>query len=179
LYLAALCRRFWADLPAPTGRAAVEAAEGFADGHVTAADLGAAHRAHLHAHAAAAVAHGKRWARTRECLLSACALAAADPTGCRLVAATGRTVIPVAAALRWEVFADRLRPVAFAPGWRTSDVVGVARGVYDGRAFGRLPVLADALQDAGCAEERLLAHCRGPGPHVRGCWVVDLVLGLG
>jgi hypothetical protein len=49
--------------------------------------------------------------------------------------------------------------------------------IYDERAFDRLPVLADALEDAGCADADLLGHLRGPGPHVRGCWAVDLILG--
>ena len=53
----------------------------------------------------------------------------------------------------------------------------VAATIYDDRAFDRLPILADALEDAGCDDHDILAHCRGPGPHVRGCWVVDLVLG--
>jgi hypothetical protein len=44
------------------------------------------------------------------------------------------------------------------------------------RAFERLPILADALQDAGCENADILDHCRGPGPHARGCWVVDLIL---
>lgn len=178
LYLAALCRWFWADLSAPTGRAAVEAAEAFADGQLPAADLGEVHRVHLQAHAATAVAHGKRWARTRECLLSGAALAAAEPTGCRLVAVTGREVVSVATALLCDIFGDRFQPVAFDPVWRTSDVLRLARGVYDERAFDRLPILADAIEEAGCANGDLLEHCRGPGPHVRGCWAVDLVLGL-
>ena len=45
------------------------------------------------------------------------------------------------------------------------------------RAFGRLPILADALLDAGCDNEELIAHCRSAGPHVRGCWAIDLILG--
>jgi hypothetical protein len=45
------------------------------------------------------------------------------------------------------------------------------------RAFERMPELADALAEAGSGNEDILSHCRGPGPHVRGCWVVDLVLG--
>jgi hypothetical protein len=61
--------------------------------------------------------------------------------------------------------------------WRTSDTIGLARGIYDERAFDRLPILADALMDAGCEDEQIIAHCRSEGPHVRGCWVVDLVLG--
>ncbi len=69
------------------------------------------------------------------------------------------------------------RPVAFDPAWRTESVVALARGMYETRDFAPMPVLADALDDAGCADPDILAHCRGPGPHVRGCWVVDLVLG--
>jgi hypothetical protein len=52
----------------------------------------------------------------------------------------------------------------------------LAAAIYEDRAFGRLPVLADALEDAGCAEPGILGHCRAGGEHVRGCWVVDLVL---
>jgi hypothetical protein len=75
------------------------------------------------------------------------------------------------------IVGNPLRPVAFDPRWRTADVLGVARGVYEERAFDRLPVLMDALLDAGCDNADVLDHCRSPGPHVRGCWVVDLILG--
>jgi hypothetical protein len=49
--------------------------------------------------------------------------------------------------------------------------------MYESRDFTAMPILADALQDAGCDNEQILGHCRGPGLHMRGCWVVDLVLG--
>jgi hypothetical protein len=80
-------------------------------------------------------------------------------------------------ALLRDIFGNPFRPVAFDPSWRTEAVVGLARGMYESRDFGPMPVLADALEDAGCADAGVLTHCRGPGPHVRGCWVVDLVLG--
>jgi hypothetical protein len=76
-----------------------------------------------------------------------------------------------------DVFGNPFRPVNTVPAWLTSTVVELARGIYEERAFDRLPILADALQDAGCDSTDILDHCRGPGPHVRGCWVVDLVLG--
>lgn len=60
--------------------------------------------------------------------------------------------------------------------WRTMDVLALARGIYDERAFDRMPILADALEDAGCDADSILEHCRRDGPHVRGCWVVDLIL---
>jgi hypothetical protein len=70
------------------------------------------------------------------------------------------------------------RPVALNPAWRTSDAIALARGIYDDRAFDRMPILADALQDAGCDNDDILTHCRDTrSPHARGCWVVDLVLG--
>jgi hypothetical protein len=65
------------------------------------------------------------------------------------------------------------------PNWRTTDVRALARGIHRDQAFDRLPILADALQDAGCDDETVLHHCRRPGGHVRGCWVVDLAMGIG
>jgi hypothetical protein len=76
-----------------------------------------------------------------------------------------------------DVFGNPYRPSPVEPSWRTSDVVGIARGVYCDQALDRLPILADALIGAGCDHEPILRHCREPGPHVRGCWVVDLILG--
>jgi hypothetical protein len=63
------------------------------------------------------------------------------------------------------------------PSWLTSTVLALAEGIYQERAFDRMPILADALQDAGCDNEDILSHCRQPGEHVRGCWALDLVLG--
>jgi hypothetical protein len=75
------------------------------------------------------------------------------------------------------VFGNPFCPVAFSPSWRTDTAVILARQMYESRAFSAMPILADALQDAGCDSADVLDHCRGPGPHVRGCWVVDLLLG--
>src|SRR5262249_32973192 len=72
------------------------------------------------------------------------------------------------------------RPVTVAPAWAAwndGTVVKLAQGIYEDRAFDRLPILADALEEAGCSHPDVLSHCRGPGPHVRGCWLVDLLLG--
>jgi hypothetical protein len=69
------------------------------------------------------------------------------------------------------------RKTAMKPTWLTSDVTALARTMYETREFSAMPILADALQDAGCDSNAILDHCRGPGPHVRGCWVVDLILG--
>jgi len=77
-----------------------------------------------------------------------------------------------------DIFGNPFRPVIFSPEWRTGTVLSLARTMYDSRDFSAMPILADALQDAGCDNDDILAHCRDPNhPHVRGCWVVDLVLG--
>jgi hypothetical protein len=78
-----------------------------------------------------------------------------------------------------DIFGNPFRPVSFLPEWRTSTVLALATGIYEEKAFDRMPILADALMDAGCSNEDILSHCRGPGPHTRGCWCVDLILGKG
>jgi hypothetical protein len=81
------------------------------------------------------------------------------------------------ARLLRDIFGNPFRPVTIDPTWRTSDVLALARGIYDERALDRMPILADALQDAGCDNDDILAHCRDTNtPHARGCWVVDLIL---
>lgn len=80
------------------------------------------------------------------------------------------------AALLRDIFGPS-RVVELRPEWRTDTVAALARGVYEERAFDRMPILADALQDAGCGDEEVLGHLRGGGPHNRGSWVVDWVLG--
>jgi hypothetical protein len=81
-------------------------------------------------------------------------------------------------------FCDQFRDVAGSPfrhavvraEWRTSNVVALAQGIRMESAYDRMPMLADAIQAAGCEDDQLLDHCRGKGPHVRGCWVVELLL---
>ena len=88
-----------------------------------------------------------------------------------------------AGADRWivsllrAIFGNPLHPVVFDASWRTSTVVALASQMYASRDFSPMPILTDSLQDAGCEDERILGHCRGPGPHVLGCWVCDLILG--
>ncbi len=62
-------------------------------------------------------------------------------------------------------------------GWNDGALVKLAQVIYSQRCFDRLPMLADALEDAGCDDADILTHCRSVGPHVRGCWVIDLLLG--
>lgn len=75
------------------------------------------------------------------------------------------------------ILGNPFRSVCFSPGWRTDTAVALARQMYESRDFSAMPILADAVQDAGCEDELVLGHCRSPSSHVRGCWVIDSVLG--
>jgi hypothetical protein len=82
---------------------------------------------------------------------------------------------PGQAALIRDILGSPLRQPFVAVEWRTATVLELARGIYEDRAFDRMPELAIALQDVGCDDVELLGHCRGPNLHVLGCWVLDLV----
>jgi hypothetical protein len=92
-------------------------------------------------------------------------------------AAAGARERGMQSALLRDIFGNPFRPVTFSPTWRTDTAVALARQMYDTREFSAMPILADALQDAGCDSADVLSHCRDANQtHVRGCWVVDLVL---
>jgi hypothetical protein len=74
------------------------------------------------------------------------------------------------------MFGNPYRPVAIDPTWRTENVMLLARTAYEDNAWDRMPILGDALEEAGCQSREVLDHCRGPGPHARGCWLVDAIL---
>jgi hypothetical protein len=96
-------------------------------------------------------------------------------------ATIGRDEAAGQVALLRDIFGNPFRPSAELPptvlNWNEKTVPRIADGIYNERAFGRLPILADALIDAGCEDEALIAHCRQPVAHVRGCWAIDLILG--
>jgi hypothetical protein len=82
-------------------------------------------------------------------------------------------------ALLRDLFGNPFRPAGHPPwrwGW-AADAVRLAGAIYEEGAFDRLPILGDALEEAGCADEHVLLHCRGKGWHARGCWVLDWALG--
>jgi hypothetical protein len=97
-----------------------------------------------------------------------------------------QTAEMIATVLEQKLQADTLRCIVGNPftlpqpvpaALSSSSVRSLAEGIYQDHAFDRLPILADALEEAGCAEPDVLTHCRGSGPHTRGCWVVDWILG--
>lgn len=92
-------------------------------------------------------------------------------------AAAEATALSSQADVVRELFGNPFETVQADPSWRTAPVVELARSIYTGGDFGRLPELAAALEAAGCAAGHVLDHCRTPRGHVRGCWVLDLLLG--
>jgi hypothetical protein len=75
-----------------------------------------------------------------------------------------------------DISGNPFRPITLNPSWLIPSVLTFANGIYFEKAFDRMPILAAALQDAGCDNDDILNHCRQPGEHVRGCWVIDLLL---
>jgi hypothetical protein len=87
---------------------------------------------------------------------------------------------PIQAALVRDIFGNPFRPVIFEPSWLARNneaVLKLARVIYAESTFDRMPELAKALNDAGCHDAEILSHCHEPGNHVRGCWVIDGLLG--
>jgi hypothetical protein len=192
LFGVAVARLCWDRMTEPALRAAVETAERAADGLTGAEEMAAA---------------GKRvddvvrgWQEQTGATTPLAAYRAVSPETRSLTVWVFLTTMPVLwlgdpdkyfyklasevtrphqPPLLREVFGNPFRPVTSDPSWLTSDVRLLAQGIYQGKAFDRLPILADALQDAGCASDDLLNHCRSGGEHVRGCWALDLLLGKG
>jgi hypothetical protein len=199
LFAVACCRRIWHLIPDARSRRAVEVAERLADGladedELRLAVIGASFVAERGVAASDSVA-GESEASAAFAALNttiraekAADYAAANAASAVYHAATAPGRIPAVAraaeraaqaGLLRDIF-NPFRPVRIDPDWLVWNdgvVPRIARAVYDEKAFERLPVLADALEDAGYTDERLLSHCRAGGEHVRGCWAVDLVLG--
>lgn len=189
LFACACCRQVWDLLTDPRSRQAVEVAERYADGQATAGELVVAKNA----------ARSAAWAARS---LANSANAAWDAANAAwdtadVARSTARAAMSAARAARSAARADSMtkqanalrcivgnpcRPCAITPAYPIPDVLGLAQAAYSQRqADGtldpfRLAMLADALEEAGCGDE-LLDHLRSSGPHYRGCWAVDLVLG--
>jgi hypothetical protein len=182
LFAVACCRRLEIWLPDQRSWDAVHVAEWCADGHGGGQDLEAARR------------DAEASYRLDRAGYAAVAATAADAWQ----AATG--VLEAVYHLAWEWYEEGaeadaqaallrdlfgplpFRPVPVDPAWLAySDgaVRRVAQAIYDGRRFDELPILADALEEAGCTSAELLGHCRSGGEHARGCWVLDALLGMG
>jgi hypothetical protein len=179
LFACACCRAVWDRLTNEVCRRGVEVAELFADGLTTAKDRNATQK-----RVDATLDEGGQrdllrlcvsWALVEQTRWDVSFAAEVASGNSRHV--VGRRLQQVHADLLRCVFGNPFREVKFDKKWRTDTVVAMARGMYESRDFGAMPILADALQDAGCENDDVLNHCRGPGSHARGCWVVDWVLG--
>ncbi|HEY1189803.1 MAG TPA: hypothetical protein VGE74_19295 [Gemmata sp.] len=190
LFAVACCRRLAHLMPGKVVRAALETAEQFADGRATAKKLKSAadhawaaqrgpflddERAELGAYATAAEAVYRLCGPPDAMDITEVLDGIYSATVCDPDNPEEEDTVQVAFVR--EIFGNPFLPVAFSPSWRTSTVLALASQMYESRDFSAMTILADALQDAGCDNDDILAHCRGDGPHVRGCWVVDLVLG--
>jgi hypothetical protein len=177
------CRLEGGDLLRPVARHTLDVAERFADGSAGDGERDAAYQA---AHADSHVGRGGAGPRGPADWSLLASTAAHTQAGYWAECMLGTmyafvTTHPVITSLLRCVFGNPFRPTPpIDPGWlgwNGGTVRKLAEAIYDGRAFDRLPVLADALEDAGCTDPELLGHLRGPGPHARGCWSVDLLLG--
>lgn len=170
LFAVACSRRIWDRIDA-LGRRAVDVAEMFADGLAGPDEMRAARLACQGAGGQAAwyAAATNSTIAARNAALSAQAGAA--------MLGTEADEIRAQAKLLREIVGDPFRPLSVDPAWLTPGVVNLAQATYDERAFDRMPELAGELEKAGCDNDNILAHCRAPGLHVRGCWVIDLLLG--
>jgi hypothetical protein len=196
LFAAACCRRVWHLVDRPALRAAVEAAERFADGQATDSELAAAWEATFRGRehdglSADPLANARFWAADAASQ-AACELNRADMVAdsaavavCWESGGTARVALDrgraaQCALLRCLFGCPPHGPAAVDPAWLERDngvVRKVARSIRECGSFEDLPVLADALEDCGCDDEGLLAHLRDPGPHARGCHVLDLLGG--
>jgi hypothetical protein len=178
LFACACSRRLWHVLPEQR-RKDVELAERFVDGRASVEEISARRREISRAKKGRA--RPDEPAIARWCVLDGSGYGGPDDYRWELLTALratrGAGAEAAQAALLRDIVGNPFRRVEFAPDWRTSTTVALAGGIYEEHAFERMPVLADALMDAGCEGEHVLSHCRGPGPHVRGCWVIDLLLG--
>jgi hypothetical protein len=161
-------------MPDAASRKAVEVAEQFADGLVGLKALGSANRAANRVLQRVEIDDTPTPA-VRAAAAADCASLKAPAWVAWVTRETGEK--EAHAGLLRDLFGNPFRPVSVDAGRLTPSVVMLASAIYDDRAFDRLPILADALEEAGCQNDEILAHCRQAGEHVRGCWPVDLILG--
>jgi hypothetical protein len=182
LFACACVRIGWSEMTDVRCRKAVETAEAFADGQSTKAAL-----RRVRQEVSQAMNEMIRVVHLGYCISEAARRAATEKNVLNSVVQMRRTIeysqmrgqaslLPVLLRCVFNPF----RSVTIESSWLTWNdrtVSKLAQAIYDERAFDRLSVLADALEEAGCQDADMLAHCRHPGPHARGCWAVDSLLG--
>jgi hypothetical protein len=187
LFSVACCRRVYHLLTDERSRKAVEVAERFADGEATVEERAKVDEDHYWV-----ATENEESFRKYELIMAvswcvSAGISVGQPLPLSIEQVSQFLIdsddgLPPAAqtALLHDIIGNPFRPVSLNSSWLTWHgglLVSMARQMYDSRDFSDMPVLADALEEAGCDIADILAHCRGPGLHVRGCWVVDLLLG--
>jgi hypothetical protein len=188
LFAVACCLRIWHLLDDPRSRAAIEIVARYADGLASEDQLREAAETAAAAHADAFRRKGKvgasaEWAAQFTAAHDAWFAASRASNFAYVAAGDGLQPGPEHTAqshlLRCIFGPLPFRAVGVEPfwlAWNDGTILKLAQGIDDDRAFDQFPILADALEDAGCHDTNLLEHCRQSGFHVRGCWVVDLLL---
>jgi hypothetical protein len=185
LFMAGWQRLRWEEITVPAAREAVALAERFADGAVSKKEVERAYddlRAAPHGSGSGTLAmiwptSAQMPAAVYQFLRQA---TPPEPSGWdgEKIRERYRALTASQAALFRDIVGNPFRPITFSSSWRTDTAILLARQMYKERDFSAMPILADALQDAGCDNPDILDHCRDANQiHVRGCWVVDLVLG--
>jgi hypothetical protein len=185
LFAVHCCRRIWDRLPDERCRGALAICERYLEGAAGPTELAAAYSAANEAFVEYDDRNG--WETAASAIAAACDARDVPLMAGQAAREAALLVWPRPqrqAEYRWQcrvlrdIFGNPFRPATVDPAWLTSDVLALAQGIYAERAFDRMPILADALQDAGCDSDDILNHCRGTSlTHVRGCWVIDLLTG--
>jgi hypothetical protein len=172
------CREIWSLLVDARARRAIEVAEQYCEGLAGAVELRASNVAAWDVYLAVAQRSANHTPEQVHAAYAVCLLTAAKPNPpvAHVINITRGAAAPLFVKLIRCMFGNPFRAVPFHPEWRTQTVLILARQMSDSRDFSAMPILADALQDAGCDDTDVLTHCRESGAHVRGCWVVDLLL---
>lgn len=177
LFACGCCRRLGDLLPEGPSRHAVEASERFADGEINADEL-QRHWAIVRRLVAGDEARTGGWNRLTKAEMEArdATRSGAWSAAHSVVADSHHDERQAQCDLVRDIF-HPFHPMASQPAWFTEEVKSLTQEMYRERIFGQMPTLADALMKAGCQAADILDHCRGSGPHVRGCWVIDLLTG--
>jgi hypothetical protein len=199
LFAVGCCRRLWGLLINEQSRRAIEVAERLADGLASEMERRSAYRGaeSICFEATTAIRAYEKTGQTVPIPMTLAKAVARLPLGAAHLVpsgfATARDAVEAIIitsgadagqqerfsqiALLREIIGNPFRPASFNSAWLAPQALAVARSIYEDGRWKDLPVVADSLEETGCTDNDILAHCHGPGPHVRGCWVLDLILG--
>jgi hypothetical protein len=171
LLMCGYCRRLWKQIESEEAKQAIEAAERYADYQIGYFDFLELRKPYLEQQIKITPT-GEKFQLT-EFVSAACSLSLIHLPPNR-TKGTDTLLMP----LIQDIFEDFQNSLTILNEWCSTNVVDLARTIYEERAFDRMPFLADALMDEGCQSDAVIEHCKSSSPHVRGCWVLDQILSL-